>query len=1056
MAKHNKMDSFYTKTQPKEKGSLGDPSDRPNNPMTNEDMFGELLPNVYIDKISLDSAGEEIITTIDLSMRQILRGDFIGTWFDDEDFIKYINLMVLQSTSASETAQLSASERWESQIDFDTYCTANDIKKTIISIDGVFNNTKETTDQLIKRHSKMDSDGNTVVEINFQTQFKSTGNTKHLSYFAAAYIDLGEIMKANDIAIDTEEYHMGRITSEIVIDKWSLVNRTYIFYTPDEQVWSGAVHKMNDQWMTHEKHQEGVSVNLTRRSVANNKIQDFREIEKIERLFLGETEKSDGLALFDKGEFSPENKFKFLKNDNMAPKKKSVYFSDIHLSRDLNGMAKFSFALDFQKVIIESSTLSGLYSSISNQGSTPDLLSLVGKSKIQSMKLKRRRIIEVSTSNRLGNVSSGEVLFNQNEPEETLAITQDNKAKSINSIRPDGENIAYLEEISLAAAEKSGIRFFNCKDPSMRNITNGIYQYGVDVVVEDGSIEYLSELIDDLSRYRKKLNEYYIKGTELGMAKYISEIQDPHIDSTSERVSEISKSSGNYNPTSNRFTEKFQEEWGDKEEFWLTPATNLGKIIKTISARGVDTAPLIYMVSPYRGNPRSVKAVIDMADRMIIKLSSLIGLDENSKKLTTRATTIEHWFDSDQFDTESSGENLGFDYLSRFEEYGSMGDGLKEVMGSNFNHRIFDENEKYFKYSDPHTLTQNMNVDFVDRKTFIDSGWSFLSPSFCHLNDKAFNFIEAQTSLHDYDLYKQLEVDILNYSTNRAASYSNNRPSDVDTRGVPIEIKSAETIFSNINFTIDPIDVDNYDLDDKNPNNTHAYDPTYLDDVTAKTLAGNTTKNKVFLSLVDVFSQSGALNYNSTQNVFGLYNDNSRTLFKNTSVNSNSIDVWSTLAKDDLTDGYNKSVANSLTSSSDSTAKVVKSHLPNQLKSLIVSNIDPSYVRRNIFTPPGPLNPPAPAAYFRLNYLLINRIEVFKGYGQTGEKLKNPIWEPLTEETYSQPEPNGKYFLCRMRPLEIPSLGVKRPRGLNIPVLDRYFLLWAKNSWTRNITKWSD
>ena len=53
----------------------------------------------------------------------------------------------------------------------------------------------------------------------------------------------------------------------------------------------------------------------------------------------------------------------------------------------------------------------------------------------------------------------------------------------------------------------------------MRNITNGIYQYGVDVVVEDGSIEYLSELIDDLSwhqasrdwRYKKEFQSHNLQ-----------------------------------------------------------------------------------------------------------------------------------------------------------------------------------------------------------------------------------------------------------------------------------------------------------------------------------------------------------------------------------------------------------------------------------------------------------------------------------------------------------------------------------------------------------------
>ena len=84
-------------------------------PVNQEDILGSLIPDVYINGVTLESSGtplvesnphiehereninkqkapEVLIVTVDLSLKEKLDDSLISSWFAEQDFTKYLKL----------------------------------------------------------------------------------------------------------------------------------------------------------------------------------------------------------------------------------------------------------------------------------------------------------------------------------------------------------------------------------------------------------------------------------------------------------------------------------------------------------------------------------------------------------------------------------------------------------------------------------------------------------------------------------------------------------------------------------------------------------------------------------------------------------------------------------------------------------------------------------------------------------------------------------------------------------------------------------------------------
>ena len=966
-----------------------------------EDMFGKLLPNIYIDKITLESSEiSELKVGLELSIKYKRDDDPISLWFSDDKFKKYIKIKVIQSLNPVLTKEITNKTKHVSKI----------TNKQAVIKDLTIDNAVAGTDDLTK-YSHTDSDGNDILDVNFKTHFTyDKRNPEHLAYFVFAEIDRKSMEKDYGTLEFDESVRIqnGRISSEIVIDNYKTVGIMTEFYTTGGQRWDGSVHKGREGdrevWITGPS-SSNESELLTVERVPNNKIQDFRHVEDIKRY-------SVDLSVLNKQAFA-QNKFRSLKNDNMEPKRKEVYFSDIYLTKDMNNSAKFIFAIDYKKLLMDTSVFKKLY-----ELRTPKVKKLIAHSRIRSLTIKRRRVIEQKTKNKLGTSMMGEVLFDSRSPPETILTSRDSTAAGVfTEVKKD--DIGGIKEQAFSilteggsSPQQFGIRFFSVFDKTISGITSGLYQYGIEISVEERTAEYLKEQLDKLILSRKNLHAYYLEGTKLGMAKYLAEVSDPHIDHSEEHGSSVTKSSGNYNPVSNRFTEEFILRRADlikSFDLWIgieTYSDILNLLAPQSMTRDIKNK-LFEMITPDAGNPKSVMATIKLFDDLISKLNNLIGLDSDSTTLLSSTTTVEYWFKNNEFDA-TQPKNIGYDYLSSDVKYAGS-DYLRELTTASYLNRIDKESRFYFK------------SDMVDQINSLDGpSEAYLSPNYCYF--PSFGKTSTQVGpLLQWTKHALLASRIMNYN------YS--RKTDMPQGNTQIDIfrSSISSIYADLGLTIEL--TDGREIDEiAYPNGIQS---------------SGASATKLYKSLMIGFMKTGANNEKCNENPFINILSSPYVTKKPSEAG---IKVWNfkySTFKWNIFNNSESDIKQILLSCRDKSGYISQRQallsLPNQLKSLLSTKSE-NVIWNPHYDPTKDPTTDKRSPFFQFRYNQINAIEYLIGFedGVGDSRIKYPIWGSLTKRQANSVQGS---VMCRMRKFECPVIGIEYPKGLKLPVYDNYFVI---------------
>jgi hypothetical protein len=424
------------------------------------------------------------------------------------------------------------------------------------------------------------------------------------------------------------------------------------------------------------------------------------------------------------------------------------------------------------------------------------------------MKILRRRIQKRTILNSLGFQTEAGILFDRDEPMATIAYGYQNS--SDNLFEGSNNEIAGVREIGVTlGTETDGLRFFTGIDRSMIDVTDGFYQYGVEVEIEDGTKKYINEIYSNLAASLIDLKKYYDMGTRLGMTKYIMEVQDPHIDSADETYAIFNNSTGNYEPISNRFTQKFIDEQrglylsSESEAPWVLPIMYYVQALTLLTPMGgffdfVSRAiSLVKFTAPETGNPRSVLAVIQTIEKFLRRLEKLTtpsgGIRSRDSLINptdvgskTSGTAVEtrkymHWFIDKTFDSNQL-KDYGMDYLSQFEvdNYDKEAanekllnePSLRVVGGEEYLQRVQKETLKFFNSTEP-SLDLQVGNKFVSSEDSIDnSSFGFLSPSFCYLGGETKRFLDVNNNnpkdkVQSYDYYTLATAAIANYNVRK-------------------------------------------------------------------------------------------------------------------------------------------------------------------------------------------------------------------------------------------------------------------------------------------------
>lgn len=594
----------------------------------------------------------------------------------------YINLCVVQCTDsemANEILLRSRSGRTLS--DQISGLQPNLIKKSLTDIVG--ENAESITDAVMKEaNEKL-----LIKDISYQLKFDGLDfQPNYLSYFVWTEFDLSEIARQFDFDLTSFDSssllsnttYRSRVIYDVVLSGGKTVDVAHVFRDDTGSIWTGQVtriadgkwwtggwnvegedrtyrgptHQMpNGVWMTGATHDSEnskvVSRQLVNRErVRNTRIQDLRSVERLEKVNLDFSYIENSLT---NNILATSRMLKEYTNKDSTKK----YFSDLYISRDTENNCRFFFGLRKDKILQDFSPLRALYQG--NKINT-SLYCPVLSMKVYRVRLKGSPEIGSPTVRPHRPYSFGSrdpIEFNRNEYEGTYdflggtrtntsttkgheLIMEYNFGGTVDSVDNAGSTIQTFGNVFSVNDQNNpnrsdmGVEYFAGIDKSVKNKTDGYYQYKISFEIQDNSPKYLFGLYESLKSARVRLAQYYDKATQLGNTKIKDFTDNPHIenenltgfkeDGTKIRFSPGDTRPGNFDVALNRFTRHFIQsvasEWS--EDFWERIVDDY---IFALGGLGATMEPsvrqaLINYIQPKTGNPQGIITVMKLIQNL--------------------------------------------------------------------------------------------------------------------------------------------------------------------------------------------------------------------------------------------------------------------------------------------------------------------------------------------------------------------------------------------------------------------------------------------------------
>tara|TARA_R110000765_G_scaffold38056_6_gene83684 strand:- start:8003 stop:11941 length:3939 start_codon:yes stop_codon:yes gene_type:complete len=624
--------------------------------------------------------------TVDMILKDNIENTALSSWFHDAELLKYMHLKIIQSTSNSVTQSLIAGQ-----------FTVLETAETSPYVEVQVMELSRLNYESIKDFYSVAEDGRgKVADIPYQAKFfLDNANPSHLAYFSYCFFDIQQLIE--DYALDMYGYSTTQgvlsksITSEIVINNGSVVSMSYVFYLPSGKLWTGPVHQHNGVWMVGLTHTSDPHSILTRQTVINSTVQDFRDFDAI----IAPEINLDPLSEIET----------LLRNLNIMGSppidgKESAFFSDAYimrnnLSSNSVGGTSLLFSFDINEFMKQKSIWGKwLY----DEDQAPVV------PKILSLKVYRHRAKSQTSYDRLGSpVAGGNLKLNPyNGSEEPPVLVIDAHGNADGSFASQATTDGSIRQVYL---EGAAIRSFMVTDYSLDNVTDGLYQYSAEVQIQDGASGYLTDILNNLRKAISHFQTYY----------------------------DLSTTPDYYDVSINQFKTGFLNHYGllnlstlDSMP-WVEASARLLETLTLMSEGNIvsdmDSISLLAyfmgLCNPQTGTPKGVYAVLKAMESVETSLAKLVGdksnLSEKSGGFGSSQDTI--LIDTQRFtalvDSEIPdmyGQSfLGLTNVNTFA-------GPPVYIVDDYINRIQQENEKYFSIEGS-VLPSDVNEAMSDATT---------------------------------------------------------------------------------------------------------------------------------------------------------------------------------------------------------------------------------------------------------------------------------------------------------------------------------------------------
>jgi len=1046
-------------------------------------VLGDLIPNVYIKKITLETSGDDnfdrnphidherepgkvrnpetgkvesvvlmpdyykksaeaeaLVVNIDFVIKEKLNNSLVSSWFSEQDFIEYFKVKILQIETAGRLKRLLlGSFKVEDAKRYKIISVKDEIGKTALN-------------QLV---FSIDNDGNKVYDISFRTKFVvENSNPKFLAYVAVAYLDLASLAAKYklDLKKGDEEEFQSRPAAELVIEDYDVAGKSYQFLDDTGTIWTGPVYQTDAGAWFAGFDDQGSALEI--REVINSKIQDFRNVKELERLQLD-------FSIIENRLFSPGRNIKLLTNDILGvecPRKSIGPFS---LSRDNDGNCRFLFGVDFLSLVRDNVVLGPML-----RDDNKEILDFV---KIRQITVSR---IRIANENKGIPDENGLTTFSKEEfPEPIISTGEQEPGKFVASSTETGA----LREIKLFQDSDSGMRFFTGIDKTMKDVTYGAYKYEAKFEIEDRTREFFTDELDELVLATNDLNQFLQTASMLD----------------------------NFDPTLNRFKDSFITEQEKmyakrpKKAPWSTAVNTYAKIM-SVMYENFDEQIIDFLytiIHPRTSNVNGIRTMVQLIEKLSLELASLLkttisgkagkwvpGQTQQSRdyvatrgKVAVKSFAVSG-YSQDFFDSDIP-KAVGYDFLSIKEiDTENNDDGLAVVSNLDFETRVEKETLKYFKSLTPDINLATDVTTYTQDDKIENSKYSYLTPSKISLGaEKKMSLLDQGKKLFEPGAYEKLVPDIMAF---KALKNSPQIPlggfniSEVSklTTGEQSAVHALTNLFSESGLIVET-EVDTKKQAKENslgststPRTTDSQDVLGKD---SKFLTEDTLEeNKANLNpeeSVRQYPPKDAAAVLKSLSISILDNGSNEPLIRTKAIQEKKT-KFNTLASLDLKNPANvldKAGHNPILKGEVESGKVSKAEngkhvyvktLPNQIKSVLLASISSAETTKNWYdeelcahTVCGdePLNIPDNNFMFKLNYNVINRIEMLVGFerNETGLLLINkPRWKRLTAKLFEEVS-KGTNALCRLVPYTNRELGIVVPTSLDLNVYNQYFIL---------------
>lgn len=414
----------------------------------------------------------------------------------------------------------------------------------------------------------------------------------------------------SDIKVETVlENYIVKSTAEILVLK------------ENNSLWPGAV-KINDD-RTYSTVEDSPR-ELIPMSIKNYKVQDFRIKSKIDSVninFLSNNQKL--LSLQRK---------KIVKTE-IRPN----YFSDLNLATQ-GKKVSVSFFLKYKDLMLQNCLFSRIYDNLKVKNSLVN--EILNKSSIIDFKIVRRRVSENGYNNNRLTFESN-VYDSMMDVEEVVVSS----AQDDSGILQKKSTLKEIKNIFPQFANKNR-NFYAIDSEILKYKDYGIYQYGVEMEIRDGSVSMLLDDIDRLSSHYSHLNSFYNQSVLKEINKKMPDLV------------ELSKSSDMIEQSIDTYFEilkKYYYLHEISEDEFLSIKNNIKSQVSIFSSE----------------NTRGIYNFINLLDTLISNLRQIVsdevynfddphieGQENNIRRKSKDTFVLKHYFENDYYDTNIYDKTL--------------------------------------------------------------------------------------------------------------------------------------------------------------------------------------------------------------------------------------------------------------------------------------------------------------------------------------------------------------------------------------------------------------